>query len=345
MMKHIRTALFLLACLAVGVGIGKVIQYFRHPKTEETPAVLTGAGRRPPFRGFIVDAPSNPSEIPDVSALVATLAHCHATALAVRYPRDGNTDALVQLITQCRSFHEGKKLSFILLPPAVPESSTRNPYPVPLAQAAKLAQQLQIDFLVVSWLSADPDEDWWVKQLVAVRTVYEGHLILAADQKLLPDIELWDSVDYVAAFGQFPITTKTEPTVHDLRAGWASNLDSLESLARRRGKALFLLDAVAAPAAAHTSSPHQSANKKKNPTDPVLDQYQALLLETKGRANTDGLFFPAAEFGQAPAPSSTTIHHRPEILALFASTWASESGSDPVSTSSSSEPTPEEPEP
>jgi len=184
-----------------------------------------------------------------------------------------------------------------------------NPYPKPLLEIAQQAQRLGFDFLVVSWLSAPPDSTYWQNQLTEVRQHFTGKTIVAGDYDSITRVNFWHLTDYIGTTGGFQLSSKADPSVHDLRVAWASHLDTLESIARSQGKNLFIL-----------SQPAPAANPAL-----LLKNYEALLLETKGRLSTDGIFFRRWSFSPNPAADRLAANSRPEILAIFASIWKSES--------------------
>src|SRR5271170_786402 len=150
-MKHIKSALFLIICLAVGFGFGKLIMHY-HNRGPGAPA--GSAGDAPPLRGFFLPPEADATSF-DVFPAV------HATAVAVQYSAD--TGALAQVV---RHAH-GLGLKVIVLPPMA--ASGGNPYSQPLADVAAAAQNAKADILCISWLNTDPDPTYWQPQIAGVR--------------------------------------------------------------------------------------------------------------------------------------------------------------------------------
>ena len=314
MMKHIRTFLFLALCLGIGVGIGKIIVWWRHQPTTTPPAIVTGVGRLPHYRGFTVEphAGTTPQAIAELVTAVHSL---HATSLAIHYPASGNGQDLSQFMQTLRALPAARDLPLVLLPPATPASGIMNPYPRPLPEIAAEAQRLGFTLFVATWLTREPDEAYWRSQFTAIRKAFTGKLILAADYELIAGLDCWDAVDYVATFSTWDLTEKPLPSIHDLRIAWQARFDTFESLGELHKKQVFVLDLGFPPI-------KPPASAKKPAPDLQLSNYEALLLETKGRTQTDGFFFRAWNLGTA-TPDPMAVNARPEILQIVDEIWKS----------------------
>ncbi len=300
-MSSVKNIFFLVVCLLVGLGIGKGFVMWKQRgvgkgfEKHEDPILVTGVGDAPGQRGFAI----MPSDLPGLPALLKRQQTVFATSIGVEC-----TDALSKaaLSDAVKTAHRNH-MSVILLPP--PAFNPRNPYPRPLKEIATEAQQAEVDTLCISWLNTEPDDEYWKKAAAEVRSVFQGRLILAATPEVLPWVTCWEVVDVVGAIGPVSISHRTGSTkaaleMKDLRVSWDSALTSLESLARINTKPLALL---------HMDIPPDAA-------DPQVQKlaYEALLLETKGRAQvTDVLLF---DWNSPDAPQ-----HIAEVQAKMTDAW------------------------
>ena len=156
-----------------------------------------------------------------------------------------------------------------------------------------------------------------------MRAVFNGKIVLAGQPAVLPAVTCWDAADIVGAVGPFTLARRLPDapenvTVHDMRVAWDCALTSLESLAQVNKKKLALLN-MNVPAEVSARLPAAGAGNAAPAKNPALQQmiYEALLLETKGRAEmTDALLFDWGGAGQADAPNNV-----PGLLAKLGEAW------------------------
>jgi len=317
-MSHLKTALFIILCLAAGVGLGRAYIWWKQPpkrgfENSERPPLITGVGDAPSHRGFAIKG----GDLGRLDAILQEAQGLFATTIGVEYAPDLTREAL----TSAAAAAHRKNFAIILLPPPAP--APQNPYPRPLAEIAADAQAAGVDYLCVSWLNTDPDPDYWRQQAQAVRAVFNGKIVLAGQAAVLPEVTCWDAADIIGAVGPIPLAQRLpgapeNVTVHDMRVAWDCSLTSLESLAQVNKKKLALLH-MNVPVEVSARLPSPGAASAAPAKNPALQQaiYEALLLETKGRAEmTDALLFNWGDAGAADAPNSV-----PGLLVKIGQAW------------------------
>jgi hypothetical protein len=290
MMNHIKTILFLILCLAVGVGIGKAYVWFMRPAAGFTKnsgqAVITGVGDAPAVRGFVVRGDRLPTE-----ALLKEWDKAHATTIGITCEASLTQPALNEAVMLAHKYD----LQVVMVPAGLGEGkgSTRAPFPNDsITYAASMAEQAKVDFLCVSDLAAEPNAEYWRNAIAQARSVYKGKIILAARMDVLFRIDLWDLSDMIGVVGPVQIPQRlpdapAEVTLHDMRVAWDCVLTSLDTFGKVNRKKVALLNMnVPVEVSARLNSPRLKTMPLPNPALQELI-YEALLLETKGRAEME----------------------------------------------------------
>jgi len=97
---------------------------------------------------------------------------------------------------------------------------------------ATLAAKYNVELLCIGTeLSNTTTERWkekWMDIIKAVKQVYNGPLIYAANWDEYETVSFWDTVDYIGMDAYFPLTSKINPPKEDLIAAWNKQADVLE---------------------------------------------------------------------------------------------------------------------
>jgi hypothetical protein len=87
---------------------------------------------------------------------------------------------------------------------------------------AKLAEKMKIDIFCVgtelSFTSKKTEE--WLEIISAVRDVFSGKLVYAANWDEFKNVKFWDQLDYVGIDAYFPLSYSPEPDLEDIKKGW-----------------------------------------------------------------------------------------------------------------------------
>jgi hypothetical protein len=309
-MNHLKTIFFLLVCLAVGVGIGKAYVWWNQPagrgfEHNDGPPVITGIGDAPAQRGFTVRWDRLPT-----AATLKEWEGAFATTIGIPCDPGLTEKALGDTVKLAHAHH----FQVALLPPhlGLGGGGAKAPFPNgSITYAASLAQNAQVDFLCVSDLGHEPDMEYWRGAISDARGYFQGKIILAGRPGVMFRIDCWDLADIVGVVGPLmpPQRLPSAPddvTAHDLRVAWDCTLTSLETLAKAHRKKLALLN-MNVPAEVAARLPSPAAANVIPAKNPRLQQmlYEALLLETKGRAEmTTMLLFNWGDPGQTDAPNN-----------------------------------------
>lgn len=95
---------------------------------------------------------------------------------------------------------------------------------------AVMAEEHQIPMLCVGTeleMTSGREEDWR-KVISEIRKVYSGKLIYAANFTEFEHVKFWDALDYIGIQAYFPLSTKTNPELSDLKSGWNKHLPKLK---------------------------------------------------------------------------------------------------------------------
>ncbi|RAI88322.1 glycoside hydrolase family 113 [Algoriphagus yeomjeoni] len=109
---------------------------------------------------------------------------------------------------------------------------------------ALMAEEHQIPMLCVGTeleMTSEREEDWR-KVISEIRKVYSGKLIYAANFTEFEHIKFWDALDYIGIQAYFPLSTKTDPTLSDLKSGWKKHLPKIDKVVRKYKKPVMFTE-------------------------------------------------------------------------------------------------------
>ena len=103
---------------------------------------------------------------------------------------------------------------------------------------ATLAQRTGADYFAVGTELPNTSSraDQWRAVVKAVRAIYSGPLIYAANQGEEVNVTWWDAVDAIGVDAYYPLTQTNQPTLAQLKAAWAPIASQLGQLSRRWGR-------------------------------------------------------------------------------------------------------------
>lgn len=111
---------------------------------------------------------------------------------------------------------------------------------------ARVAEDAEMEMLCIGTelhqTCIEREEDW--RKLIAkIRAIYSGELTYAANfSDEYQDVKFWDALDYIGVQGYFPLTDKENPSVDDLRKGWAIPLKNLEEFSIQYDKPILFTE-------------------------------------------------------------------------------------------------------
>jgi hypothetical protein len=114
-----------------------------------------------------------------------------------------------------------------------------------LLHYARLAQRLDIPALCVGTelRRTVSREAQWRTLIAAVRQVYDGRLVYAANwHGELEEVPFWDALDYVGVQAYFPLSEAAVPAVEELVAAWDPHLGAVERVQARWSKPVLFTE-------------------------------------------------------------------------------------------------------
>lgn len=112
-----------------------------------------------------------------------------------------------------------------------------------ITRYAEIADDENVEQFVVGseLIEASKHEDEWREVIQEVKRVYSGKLLYAANHSGEENqIKFWDALDYIGIDAYYKLTTKTDPTLAELKAGWNSAINTMRSLSEKWGKRVII---------------------------------------------------------------------------------------------------------
>jgi len=82
--------------------------------------------------------------------------------------------------------------------------------------------------------------EYWQALIKDVRAIYSGKITYAANwYKEYEQINFWGELDYIGIQAYFPLTSKLEPSVEDLRNGWRKYIADMETVAKKYNRPIL----------------------------------------------------------------------------------------------------------
>jgi hypothetical protein len=142
-----------------------------------------------------------------------------------------------------------------------------------IVHQAQLAQQgeaamfcVGIEYKATSHREAD-----WRKVIAAVRQVYHGPVVYAANWDEFEAVKFWDALDYIGIQAYFPLSQEKDPTDAMLHEGWAKVLERVERFAAKHKQPVIFTELGYAPAETAASEPWLSEPRRSGIVDPKAE--------------------------------------------------------------------------
>jgi len=121
-----------------------------------------------------------------------------------------------------------------------------NNYKKFITRYAQLAEREGVEFFCVGTeLSyASTKTDMWKEVVIpAVRKAYKGRVIYAANWDNYKNIKFWDALDYAGIDAYFPLATKDDPTINELKEAWKKWVCEIENWQKTAQKPVIFTEA------------------------------------------------------------------------------------------------------
>jgi hypothetical protein len=96
---------------------------------------------------------------------------------------------------------------------------------------ADFSQENKVDMLCIGceFNKNDEQKENWENITAEVRERYSGPITYAANWDHYQNVNWWNTVDYIGIDAYFPLTNKNNPTMEELKSGWDSWVNTMES--------------------------------------------------------------------------------------------------------------------
>ena len=109
---------------------------------------------------------------------------------------------------------------------------------------AQMAQAGKADLFSVGleYKLTEHREKEWRRIIKAVRKVYKGKILYAANWDTYHKIKFWDALDFIGIQAYFPISKKSNPSEKDLHKGWDKIFPVLRRFAKKHKKKIIFTE-------------------------------------------------------------------------------------------------------
>jgi len=179
-----------------------------------------------------------------------------------------------------------------LIDPADREAWFRS-YRAFITDYARLASELGVEqFSVGTELEAlSPDRARWLEVVAAVRDVYGGQLVYAANHTEYQTVSFWDAVDLIGVDAYWSLASAPTADVDRLKRAFAARRDELEALATRLHRRILFTEAGSPSRRGGVTAPWAAHHGTVAAQDEQAAAYTALLSTFTGQPWWAGVFW------------------------------------------------------
>ncbi len=96
---------------------------------------------------------------------------------------------------------------------------------------ADIAQSKNVELLCIGCelVTTDPCAASWRSVANDVRTHYSGPIVYAANWGNESVVQWWDALDYIGIDAYWPLTSKNDPTLNELKTAWNNRINSIQA--------------------------------------------------------------------------------------------------------------------
>jgi hypothetical protein len=190
-------------------------------------------------------------------------------------------------------------------------------YTAMLAHYAELAGQTGVAELAVGTELAgvSGDRAGWLGVVRAVRAVYRGKLVYAANYDEYRHVAFWDALDLIGVDAYWPLSDAPTTDEYALERSWKPIAASLAAFAAREHRRVLFTEAGYVSQRGTTTAPYSWTVSKSPAPGEQAAAYRALLAEFSGSPWWAGVFWwmwdDWPESGETPAALAYTPHGKP----------------------------------
>lgn len=110
---------------------------------------------------------------------------------------------------------------------------------------ARMAAEERVDIFCLGTELAKPLKArpvFWKKLIADIREVYSGQLTYAENWDCFDQVPFIDQLDFIGVNAYFPLTTKRNPSIKELKRGWKEPLEKMRNCSVRNQKPILLTE-------------------------------------------------------------------------------------------------------
>jgi hypothetical protein len=170
-----------------------------------------------------------------------------------------------------------------------------NSYRSMMTHYATIAQQKGVDEFSVgcelATMSGSADRSAWLTVINAIKAIYSGPLVYAANTYEYPNVSFWDQLNFIGIDAYFPLSNTPTTDISALEAAWIPIRDQMSAFAVGVGRRILFTEAGYPSLAGAAVEPW---NNQYSSTPSQLEQaaaYEALLATFSGQPWWAGAFW------------------------------------------------------
>jgi hypothetical protein len=215
------------------------------------------------------------------------------------------TDAAV---LRAIALSHSKGLKIMLKPHVDPQDGTNrwqiNPsnraawfksYQSMMTHYATIAQQNAVsEFSVgceLATMSGSADRTAWLTVINAIKSIYSGPLVYAANSDEYPNVSFWDRMDFVGIDAYFPLSSTPTTDISALEAAWIPIRDQMSAFAVGVGRRIVFTEAGYPSLVGAAIEPWNNEYSKTPSQREQAAAYEALLATFSGQPWWAGVFW------------------------------------------------------
>ncbi len=160
---------------------------------------------------------------------------------------------------------------------------------------ATIAQQNGVEEFSVgcelATMSGPADRGRWLTVINAIKAVYSGPLVYAANTDEYAQVSFWDQLDFVGIDAYFPLSTTPTTDVSALEAAWIPIRDQIAAFAGGVGRRIIFTEAGYPSLTGAAVEPWNNQYSSKPSQPEQAAAYQALLATFSGQPWWAGVFW------------------------------------------------------
>jgi hypothetical protein len=170
-----------------------------------------------------------------------------------------------------------------------------NSYQSMMTHYATIAQQKGVDEFSVgcelATMSGSADRSAWLTVINAIKAIYSGPLVYAANTYEYPNVSFWDQLNFIGIDAYFPLSTTPTMDISALEAAWIPIRDQMSAFATGVGRPILFTEAGYPSLVGAAVEPWNSQYSSTPSQQEQAAAYDALLATFTGQPWWAGVFW------------------------------------------------------